>query len=178
MLPGSVTTSAQQHDVDRRTFLAQVIGALGAFLAAVLGVPALGAAVGPALKSEDAAWFPLGSTTSFQPDKPVSVSITVPQTDGWIQTTEVHTVWVVKHSSDEFTAFNGRCTHLGCAYSWQLDEQEFVCPCHAGVYGIEGNVLAGPPPRSLDTLPVRVQDGVLQVQYQEYRLGIPDKVPA
>jgi menaquinol-cytochrome c reductase iron-sulfur subunit len=162
----------------RRTFLAQVIGACAAFMAAVLGIPAVGAIVGPALQREDPTWYPLGPTSRFPEGTPTSVEITVPHTDGWIQTTDIKTVWVVSEPVDQFTVFNGRCTHLGCAYGWQLNENQFTCPCHAGVYAIDGQVLAGPPPRSLDTLPVRVENGQLQTQYQDYRLGTPDKTPA
>jgi Rieske Fe-S protein len=39
-------------------------------------------------------------------------------------------------------------------------------------------VLGGPPPRPLDTLPVKVEDGVLYAEYQDFRLGVPDKVMA
>jgi menaquinol-cytochrome c reductase iron-sulfur subunit len=163
---------------DRRTFLAQVIGACGAFLAALIGIPAVGAAVAPALKQEDPSWLPVGQPANFPVGTPVPVSISVPQTDGWIQTTEVHSVWVVNQGNTQFTAYNGRCTHLGCAYSWQTDQNQFTCPCHAGVYALDGHVLAGPPPRPLDTLPVRVENGQLQVQYQDYQLGIPEKTPA
>src|ERR1700688_1085073 len=41
----------------RRNFLAQVIGACGAFLAALLGIPALGAVVVPTLKRDESAWL-------------------------------------------------------------------------------------------------------------------------
>jgi menaquinol-cytochrome c reductase iron-sulfur subunit len=162
----------------RREFLAQIIGACAAFMAALLGIPLIGALVAPALKSQEASWLTLGSATSFQMGVPTSVSVSVTQTDGWIQTTQVRSVWVVRQPSDEFTVYNGRCTHLGCAYSWQAVENQFTCPCHAGVYGVEGHVLAGPPPRPLDTLPVRVEDGQLQTQYQDLRLGTPEKAPA
>jgi cytochrome b6-f complex iron-sulfur subunit len=33
----------------------------------------------------------------------------------------------------------------------------FICPCHAGIYDLEGNVLSGPPPKALIKLPVRVE---------------------
>jgi len=165
-------------ELNRRGLLAQVIGASGAFLAAVLGIPAIGAAIGPALKAEEATWLPLGAPDSFQQGVPRSINISVPQTDGWIQTTQVHAVWVVRLAGDQFAVFNGRCTHLGCAYSWQAQQNEFSCPCHAGVYALDGHVLAGPPPRSLDMLPVRVADGALQVQYQDFQLGIPEKTVA
>ncbi len=163
---------------DRRTFLAQVIGACIAFIAAALGIPAIGAVVAPALKADEPTWFPLGNPDGFQDGTPRSVEISVSQTDGWIQTTEVKSVWVVRQAADQFTVFNGRCTHLGCAYSWQPAENEFSCPCHAGVYAIDGHVLAGPPPRGLDSLPVRIEGGQVQAQYQDFRLGTPDKAPA
>jgi Rieske Fe-S protein len=170
--------SADLDQTPRRKFLAQVIATCLAFIAALLGIPAVGALVAPALKSEEAAWFPLGSADSFQEGAPKQVSITVPQTDGWIQTTQVKSVWVVRDGGDEFTVFNGRCTHLGCAYSWQTPQNQFTCPCHAGVYALDGHVLAGPPPRPLDTLPVREENGQLETQYQDFRLGTPDKAPA
>ena len=162
----------------RRTFLAQVIGACVAFLAALLGIPAVGATVGPALKGEPAEWLSLGSPDSFPEGVPKAVNLTVVQRDGWIETNTVKGVWVVRQPDNTFVVFNGRCTHLGCAYSWQNDQHQFACPCHAGVFGIDGKVLAGPPPRSLDTLETRVEGGDLQTQVQDFRLGTSDKVPA
>lgn len=168
----------EQTNESRRTFLAQVIGACGAFLAAVLGIPAIGAAVGPALKQDEAEWLPLGSPESFQEGVPKSISLTVARRDGWIETTEVKGIWVVRQPGDQFAAYNGRCTHLGCAYSWQASQNQFACPCHAGVFGLDGKVLAGPPPRPLDTLSVRLEGGALLVQYQDFQLGTPEKASA
>src|ERR1051326_8864829 len=83
-------------------------------------------------------------------------------------------VWVVRQPDNTFSVFNGRCTHVGCAYAWQNDQHQFPCPCHAGVFAIDGKVLAGPPPRPLDTLETRVDGGDLQTQIQDFRLGTPD----
>ena len=165
-------------EIPRRTFLAQVIGACGAFLGVLLGVPAVGAAVGPALKREDTEWLSLGSPDVFQDGMPKAVNLTVVRRDGWIESTEVKGVWEVRQSANQFTVYNGRCTHLGCAYSWQSDQQQFTCPCHAGVYGLDGKVLAGPPPRPLDALQTRLESGQLQAQYQDFRLGTPEQAPA
>jgi len=162
----------------RRTFLAQVIGACVAFLGALLGIPAVGAAIGPALKREEAEWLSLGTTDVFREGIPKAVNLTVVSRDGWIESTTIKGVWVVRQSGDEFMVFNGRCTHLGCAYSWQSEQRQFACPCHAGVFGVDGKVLAGPPPRALDTLPTRIGGNELQAQYQDFRLGTPDKAPA
>lgn len=56
-------------------------------------------------------------------------------------------------------AFSPVCTHLGCFVNWDSVRQEFVCPCHGGKYALSGEVTAGPPPRPLTELPLRVSDG-------------------
>jgi menaquinol-cytochrome c reductase iron-sulfur subunit len=109
---------------------------------------------------------------------PTAAEFSVSRRDGWIETTEIKAVWVVRQAGDAFTVFNGRCTHLGCAYHWQEDRNQFACPCHAGVFAKDGRVLAGPPPRGLDPLPVRVDAGTLQVQYVDFRLGVAERVQA
>jgi hypothetical protein len=36
------------------------------------------------------------------------------------------------------------------------DANNFICPCHGGVYGFEGEVIGGPPVRPLDRFQTRV----------------------
>jgi nitrite reductase/ring-hydroxylating ferredoxin subunit len=43
-----------------------------------------------------------------------------------------------------------RCTHLGC--NLRIVGDQLVCPCHGGRFGIDGQVIAGPPPRALPWL--------------------------
>lgn len=173
-----VQSPTHTEEPSRRAFLAQVIGACGAFLTALLGIPAVGAAIAPALQREEAEWLSLGSPETFPEGLPRSVNLTLVSRDGWIESTTVKGVWVVRQPGNQFTVFNGRCTHLGCAYSWQTDQHQFACPCHAGVFAMDGKVLAGPPPRALDTLQTRIEGGDLEVKYQEFRLGTPDQMPA
>lgn len=49
------------------------------------------------------------------------------------------------------------CTHLGCLVQYDKENKRLLCPCHAGVYDLEGNVLSGPPPKPLRKLPLRVE---------------------
>lgn len=51
------------------------------------------------------------------------------------------------------------CSHLGCGVSWDAGRKAFLCPCHGGVYGPDGAVLSGPPPRPLQRLPLVVEGG-------------------
>ena len=62
-----------------------------------------------------------------------------------------------------FDIFNPSCTHLGCPYNWNENKREFFCPCHNGVFSMEGEVLSGPPPRPLDRYPNRIENGKLWV---------------
>ncbi|MBV8086086.1 MAG: ubiquinol-cytochrome c reductase iron-sulfur subunit [Chloroflexi bacterium] len=171
--------SPAAHDAEsRRTFLAQIVGACIAFAATLIGLPAIGAVVGPILKRDEASWLSVGDPASFRTGVPRAVNLSIVFQDGWVQSTQVKTVWVVAQPAGSITVFNGRCTHLGCAYSWQSGGSQFICPCHGGIYSLDGNVLAGPPPRPLDALQTRIQNGVLQVQYQDFRLGVPEKASA
>jgi len=56
-----------------------------------------------------------------------------------------------------YAAVSRVCTHLGCIIKWEPDVNQFLCPCHAGVFSPTGKVLGGPPPRPLPKLAVRVQ---------------------
>ncbi|MBI5463704.1 MAG: Rieske (2Fe-2S) protein [Ignavibacteriales bacterium] len=55
-------------------------------------------------------------------------------------------------------AFSRKCTDLGCLVGWDKSKEQFICPCHQGVYDKNGKNIAGPPPRPLDRFPV-VQKG-------------------
>ena len=56
-------------------------------------------------------------------------------------------------------------------------KQQFRCPCHEGVFDVKtGAVLAGPPPRALDRLETKIENGDLYAAYRDFRVGIPDKV--
>ena len=58
-----------------------------------------------------------------------------------------------------YVAISTRCTHVGCPVRYIQASQKFVCPCHGGVYGFEGQVEGGPPVRPLDRFYTRVEGG-------------------
>ncbi|HLZ10030.1 MAG TPA: hypothetical protein VKT80_15680, partial [Chloroflexota bacterium] len=65
------------EDRSRRTFLTQVIAACGAFLAATLGIPVVGALVGSALQRDVAGWITLGKIDAYPADVPTSADFTI-----------------------------------------------------------------------------------------------------
>ena len=66
-------------------------------------------------------------------------------------------VIIINARDKGFLAFSKVCTHLGCLVKYDKDRQLFICPCHAGVFDLEGNVISGPPPRPLPKFSVRVE---------------------
>ena len=60
--------------------------------------------------------------------------------------------------SGHFLALSSRCSHLGCAISWNPTTNQFECPCHSSAFSIEGEVLRPPAPRPLDYFPVTIRN--------------------
>jgi cytochrome b6-f complex iron-sulfur subunit len=50
-----------------------------------------------------------------------------------------------------------KCVHLGCTVPWNPGAQKFMCPCHGSVYDITGQNVAGPAPRPLDYMEIKVE---------------------
>ena len=66
-------------------------------------------------------------------------------------------VIVINRPGKGFIALSKVCTHLGCLVEYEKDKNRLICPCHAGTYDLEGNVLSGPPPRPLPKIALKVE---------------------
>jgi len=66
---------------------------------------------------------------------------------------------VINQPEKGFIAFSRVCTHLGCLVDYNQKKQVFLCPCHAAVFDLEGNVVSGPPPKALNVIPLRIEGG-------------------
>lgn len=64
---------------------------------------------------------------------------------------------VINRHNRGFIALSKVCTHLGCLLEYDRNRKGLFCPCHAGVYDLEGNVVSGPPPRPLTRFPLSVE---------------------
>jgi cytochrome b6-f complex iron-sulfur subunit len=71
--------------------------------------------------------------------------------------------WVIRTSSGDLIALSATCTHLRCILQWDKESGRLVCPCHAGAFDLNGNVVAGPPPRPLQSLKVDTRGGIVYV---------------
>ncbi|NTV97980.1 MAG: FAD-dependent oxidoreductase [Chlorobiaceae bacterium] len=63
-----------------------------------------------------------------------------------------------------FTAFDARCTHMGCPVGYDEASTGFYCPCHSGRFNLSGVPVSGPPVQPLALLSVTEQDGTVVVK--------------
>ena len=71
--------------------------------------------------------------------------------------------YLARQHDGGFIALSLRCTHLGCAVSWEERQKRFICPCHSSAFDINGEVLNPPAARALDYYPVLIENGVVKV---------------
>ncbi len=64
-----------------------------------------------------------------------------------------------------YKVFSATCTHLGCKVKWEAHRQRFFCPCHKGIFDINGNVLEGPPPRPLDEYEITIGNKLIYMWF-------------
>ena len=156
--------------VTRRGFLQRALGWITAAILATIGVPAAVMAVSPALRKSKSEWSPIarlgepgpGEADLSQIGEPILADFKIVRGDAYIAPRlEQVPVYVINRGDGKFTVYDTRCTHLGCPITWDTKERTFLCPCHNGVFDMEGKVASGPPPRPLDQYEAKVDGGVL-----------------
>jgi cytochrome b6-f complex iron-sulfur subunit len=70
---------------------------------------------------------------------------------------------VIRLPDGSFRAFVALCTHLQCIVGYAPEQNRIECRCHGGVYSVDGENIAGPPPRPLQALKVMVAEGLVAV---------------
>jgi cytochrome b6-f complex iron-sulfur subunit len=124
-------------DVGRRRFLSQAVMGLGVlFGLGTLGLRFLQFLV-PPRRAKQAEAVLIGAESRIPLGDAVSMDL------------GGHKILVLK-TEQGVAAFSRRCTDLGCLVSWNKEREQFLCPCHQGVYDKTGLNIAGPPPRPLD----------------------------
>jgi len=158
--------------VTRRRLMEGGVQLAGGVAVAAIALPALGFALGPLFEEQEPErWLDVGPEDDFNDETYVPKVISlVPQVGDAGKTT----IYVRKFNSEKDTVVKGedplpyvaistRCAHLGCPVRYIQASQKFVCPCHGGVYGFEGQVEGGPPVRPLDRFYTKVVSGRVEV---------------
>ena len=171
----TVPSAASGLDATRRRFMAIASGAISALIAGVLGIPLVGSFVSPVFQKIRSRFENAGKVPQIPAGSPLSIGFAHSEDDAYLHKTVQAHAWAVSLTPGAVTVYSPICPHLGCRYDWMPDQGHFVCPCHGSVFALDGKVLGGPAPRPLDTLPSRVEDGELFIEWQRFEPGVPYK---
>ena len=151
-------------ELSRRNFLAGIIGVVAAAVAAVVGLPAIGYLISPGVKKQNTEqWLALGPVNTLQPGVPTGFPFSRRIRDGWVESTQTGVAYAVTDDGQNVQVFSNVCTHLSCRVNWDTGRNGFFCPCHDGLFGLHGEVLAGPPPRPLDQFETKIENGQISI---------------
>jgi menaquinol-cytochrome c reductase iron-sulfur subunit len=153
-------------NISRNDFVKGVLAMLGGIMGAVVGIPAIGYVMAPALKRSSAeAWIPAGPLESYPVGTPTPFSFTRSKVNGWEKSTNSYGAYVYRKSESETLVLSNVCTHLSCRVNWNDAEKVYACPCHDAQFDSDGNVVSGPPPRPMDVYENKVEDGTLYIHF-------------
>jgi cytochrome b6-f complex iron-sulfur subunit len=134
----------------RRDVLDSLLAAGSAIWAAGVAIPAA-LYLWPARSSG-----PTSNTLEVDPES-------LPPGTGKVLSSGGKPVLVVRLRNGEFRALSAVCTHLGCIVHWDAGQDRIACPCHAGFFTPDGDVISGPPPRPLAVYSCRIVEGTLRI---------------
>ena len=158
---------ADSHNVGRRDFVRIVTTFLGSLIGAIIGLPAIGYLLSPALKSQKSeAWIPLGPLENYEEGTPTLFNFVRTKVNGWEKTANSYGVYVLRRA-EQVKVLSNICTHLSCRVTWRSEGQEYHCPCHDASFDIEGEIVTGPQPRPLVEYETKVEEGNLFIFFKE-----------
>lgn len=150
-------------EIERRSFVELSVFGLTSLIGAALGIPAVAYLFGRRPRAQTTPWVEVSRIDEIPIGEPREIVFERRRTDGWKTLNERSSVWVLKDADGEPIALAPGCTHLGCAYRWDAEKHEFLCPCHTSTFAPDGTVTAGPAPRALDRYVTRIENGKLQI---------------
>ena len=137
---------ALEPETTRRRFVNWILAtSVGAFLVSVL-YPVTRYLVPPSVGESSAA----SVTLPLKPDD-------IKPNTGQIVKFGSRPAILIRTAAGELRAFSAVCTHLNCTVQYRGDLGHIWCACHNGHFDVNGQNIAGPPPRPLDAYVVNVR---------------------
>lgn len=72
--------------------------------------------------------------------------------------------YVLRLDAARVVAMSAVCTHMRCILNYDRERKGLLCPCHEGRFDLNGNVVSGPPQRSLPGYEVQTRAGEVFVR--------------
>ena len=156
--------------VTRRRFMTGTANVAGVVAVSAFALPALGFALGPLFEKQPQRWQVIGTPADFTPSTYIPKVIDIVDGIGQAGKSTAYVrrrdPKIDKEPADQynhFVALSSRCMHVGCPVHFVPAAGRFICPCHGGVYGFDGQVDGGPPVRPLDRFYTRVRNGHVEL---------------
>lgn len=156
------SAESEPKPATRRTVLGWLVTVINVGVLASLAVPALRFVAAPLGRRSKETWADVLSDGDLQVGQTREVSYTLRVRDGYQTVDRKFTVYLHR-GENGLKCFDPACTHLGCRIKFQDDQRRYFCPCHGGVFGEDGKVISGPPPKGLVEHPVKVENGRILV---------------
>jgi Rieske Fe-S protein len=152
--------------MSRREFVGIVTAAAGTVMGAIVGIPAIGYLIAPALtKTAADAWIPAGPLENYPTGVPTLFNFNRTKINGWEKTVNSYGVYIIRHEDGSILALSNTCTHLSCRVNWKQDAGAYICPCHDAYFDINGQKIKGPQPRALDPYETKVEENNLFIHF-------------
>ena len=167
---------------DRRSMLRWAIHGLGGLIAAVLGIPAIAYLIDARNRpARPSGLRPVARLDELTVGKPHLAVVSDSRRDAWTLHPRdlIGRVWLIRGPNNHVNAFTTICPHLGCSINFT--GSEFHCPCHNSRFELNGQReerpgRPNPAPRGMDSLEVRLQDGIVLVKYEDFFQSRPEKI--
>jgi Rieske Fe-S protein len=166
----------------RRGFFGLLTDLVLAAIGLLMAIPAVRFLWSPLRATDESGAGPTfldaGPLADIKPGEWRLVTVERTHKDGWKTSKVRHAVWVRRAGEGEkdITVLSSICPHLGCPINWHPDETRFFCPCHGGIFDVEGQLTGGPPPRSMDPLEYEIRAGRLYVRWQDFKIGVAERI--
>ena len=148
--------------LSRRQFALLGTQLVGAIVTVLLGIPIVGFILSPLFRRQPVYEAKVGDISGVPEAEPTKFTVTFPAGE-WTSSEVRAAVYVVKQNNN-FRIFSNTCTHMQCPVHWDDALHQFLCPCHGGLYDINGTNVGGPPPKPLPEYVHRLEGTTLYVE--------------
>jgi len=161
---GSCACCKDKPNSGRRDFLTKMTLGIGAASVMVVGGVLATTFVGPSLRKKKTTWVPACKVDDLPVGEVTTLNLKYNEKIGIYEQDNTTPVMVWRQSSDKnLVVYSSRCTHLGCTVRWEARQNSFLCACHGGAFALDGSVTSGPPPRPMDHLQYKIENGNLLI---------------
>jgi len=133
--------------------------------------------------AKEGQWIPVTALEALPAgDAPMKFLVVANKVDAWSKTPNVPVgaVYLIRNAKGDITALNVICPHAGGIIDYDAAEGCFLCPLHKSLFNADGSLknAKSPSPRPMDTLQTEVRDGTVWVRFENFRVGVRQKIPA